>query len=192
MAMMVLGVAGSSLFGVSQELTLRPGESAKVAPDLLRQAKGESPAPGDLAKARSYTLRLDSAEEVRHSNFGALEATLTVSMPGGREIVLRPQRRKYDKSSMNNTEVALRCGLGEDLYVILRGMNEKGQTVLTVLVNPLVTWIWIGCIVMSVGAGLCVLYRAPRSIELQEPKVDKKTNERPGSRGTNPPPLRQR
>jgi cytochrome c-type biogenesis protein CcmF len=190
MAMLVLGVAGSSLFGVSQDLALLPGESAKVAPDLLRQAKGESPAPGDLAKARSYTLRLDSAEEVRHSNFGALEATITVSMPAGREIVLRPQRRKYDKSSMNNTEVALRCGLGEDLYVILRGMNENGQTVLTVLVNPLVSWIWIGSIVMAVGAGLCVLYRAPKRVEPAQPRGGQEAPAKP--KGMNPPPLRQR
>jgi len=176
MLMVVLGVAGSSLFGVSQDLAIEPGELAKVAPDVLRRGEGESANPGEIAKARAYTLRLDSTEEVRGSNYGALEATVTVSTPAGRTIVLQPQRRKYDKSSKANSEVALRCGLGEDLYLILRSINEQGQTVLTVLVNPLVTWIWIGSIVMAAGGSLCVLHRRPRRVEPPPPRAGREAS----------------
>ena len=151
MAMLVMGVAGSSLFGESKDVPLRPGESAEIG---------------------SYIVRLDSTEEVRHSNFEAIEAAVTVSTPGGRSFQLKPQRRQYDKSSQVNTEVALRTGLRGDFYLILRGVSAEGQTVFSVLLEPLVAWIWIGSIVMTVGAGLCMVYRAPWRGNTGEPQAE--------------------
>ena len=150
MAMLVTGVAGSSLFNEEKEVLLRPGESAEFG---------------------SYTVRLDSTDEVRQSNFGALEAAVTVSSPGRDSFQLKPQRRQYDKSSQANTEVALRTGLRGDFYLILRGVNAEGQTVFTVLLKPLAAWIWIGSILMTIGAAICVFYRAPRRVELSESKA---------------------
>jgi cytochrome c-type biogenesis protein CcmF len=49
------------------------------------------------------------------------------------------------------TEVAIRSTLLEDLYVILIGWEEDGTTAFKVLVNPLVSWIWIGGGVLILG-----------------------------------------
>ena len=43
------------------------------------------------------------------------------------------------------TEVAIRRGLAEDLYVVLAGFDVQNQSAtLHVVVNPLVNWIWAG------------------------------------------------
>ncbi len=49
------------------------------------------------------------------------------------------------------TEVAIRSTPVEDLYVILEGWDQSGSVAFKVLVNPLVSWIWIGGGVLVLG-----------------------------------------
>ncbi|MGH7829761.1 MAG: cytochrome c-type biogenesis CcmF C-terminal domain-containing protein, partial [Candidatus Binatia bacterium] len=46
-----------------------------------------------------------------------------------------------------------RSTLTEDLYLILSGFSDlrQGQATLKVLVRPLVAWIWVGGLVMTLG-----------------------------------------
>jgi cytochrome c-type biogenesis protein CcmF len=46
-----------------------------------------------------------------------------------------------------------RSTLTEDLYLILSGFSEvrKGQATLKALVRPLVMWIWLGGVVITIG-----------------------------------------
>jgi len=56
------------------------------------------------------------------------------------------------------TEVAIRRGLGEDLYVVLAGYDAASQSATyAVTVNPLVNWIWFGFAVMAIGTGIALL-----------------------------------
>lgn len=48
-------------------------------------------------------------------------------------------------------EVALRSTLLEDLYLVLGGWTADGTATFEVLVNPLVSWIWIGGGVLFLG-----------------------------------------
>lgn len=50
------------------------------------------------------------------------------------------------------SEVGLRPGLLEDVYVVLAGWEDGGQTAsFKVFVNPLMSWMWIGGLVMMLG-----------------------------------------
>jgi cytochrome c biogenesis factor len=49
------------------------------------------------------------------------------------------------------SNVGLRFGLREDLYVILDSVSDDGRASIQAFVNPLVTWIWIGGGVMLAG-----------------------------------------
>ena len=42
------------------------------------------------------------------------------------------------------TEVAIHTTALEDLYIILAGWQDDGTAAFTVLVNPLVIWLWVG------------------------------------------------
>jgi cytochrome c-type biogenesis protein CcmF len=56
------------------------------------------------------------------------------------------------------TEVALRRGPAEDLYVVLVGQDPETQAAtLKVRVNPLVNWIWAGVAVLLIGTVIGML-----------------------------------
>ena len=56
------------------------------------------------------------------------------------------------------TEVAIRRGIGEDLYIVLAGYDAAEQSATyAVTVNPLVNWIWFGFAIMALGTGLALL-----------------------------------
>ncbi|MHC4717290.1 MAG: cytochrome c-type biogenesis CcmF C-terminal domain-containing protein, partial [Planctomycetota bacterium] len=137
MALIVVGVAASSLHDTEADLRLAPGESAKVG---------------------RYTVRFDSLAEIHEANYLAGQAKVIVVDTAGGETVLSPEVRQYSKSEKRNTEVDVHSNLLEDVYVVLAGWKNRGeQTHLRVTVKPLVIWIWIGSITMAVGGVVCLL-----------------------------------
>jgi cytochrome c-type biogenesis protein CcmF len=133
--LVVVGVAGSSLFSQEQVLRLRPGQSGQVGP---------------------YTITLRSLDEVRYVNFTAAEATVELQVGGGEALLLRPQRRFYDTWQEPNSEVAIRSTWRDDVYLTLAGW-QAGITAIQVKVNPMVLWLWIGGVVMVLGGLFCML-----------------------------------
>jgi len=49
------------------------------------------------------------------------------------------------------TEVALRSTPAEDLYLILGGVNEDGSASIQAYINPLVSLVWLGGLIMVCG-----------------------------------------
>ncbi|MHC5005180.1 MAG: cytochrome c-type biogenesis CcmF C-terminal domain-containing protein, partial [Planctomycetota bacterium] len=133
--LVVVGVAGSSLFSQEQVLRLRPGQSGQVGP---------------------YTITLRSLDEVRYVNFTAAEATVELQVGGGEALLLRPQRRFYDTWQEPNSEVAIRSTWRDDVYLTLAGW-QAGITAIQVKVNPMVLWLWLGGVVMVLGGLFCML-----------------------------------
>lgn len=63
---------------------------------------------------------------------------------------------------------AVRTGLVEDLYVSAMNIDRESGTVgLLVMVNPLVSWLWIATVIMTVG-GMMALYSSGRSSRVVE------------------------
>lgn len=156
--MIVIGVAGSSLF--SQQWTQRVQ-------------------PGDTFVAGNYTMRFVDLGDVRGPNFNAVRATLELTDRDGVAQTVHPEVRFFDMwSDQPNTEVAIRSGWREDLYVTLAGWEQKGTiAVFQVRVNPLVLWIWVGGMLMVAGAMFSML---PRLLALartaEAPALEKTPN----------------
>jgi len=124
------GMAGSA-FSSQQEAVLRPGQTVTI---------------------NQYTLRYEGISQYPTQSAMVTAATLTVF--NGREpiAVMNPQRnihRGHEEQPM--TEVAIRSTMMEDLYVILAGIGEDGTANFKVIVNPLMMWMWIGGVLMSLG-----------------------------------------
>jgi cytochrome c-type biogenesis protein CcmF len=141
MIMTVVGVAGSSLYGTRSELKMRAGPVAKVG---------------------RYELIYNTFRHTREATYEAREARMTLVDPDGAETVLGPQVRRYYKfPKQNNSEVAIRTNLREDVYLRLTSWTSGGEMVgIDAFVKPLVMWIWIGGIAMTVGACICLLPRS--------------------------------
>ena len=149
MIMIVVGVAGSSIAPTEKPLALKAGQVEQVG---------------------QYKVRLDGLDEINEVNYVAGEARIGVSGPRLDEVILRPQRRQYHKSSKINSEVAVHTNLLEDVYIILAGWAEDRETVhVKVLINPLLLWIWIGGIAMSLGALVCLVSPARRRSKVAVP-----------------------
>ena len=139
MLLVIAGMVGSSVYGVKKEFELKPGETVPFS---------------------GGTLKYASLRETRHGNYTAVAADVTFTAADGTVTTLHPQCRFYDKSEKPATEVALDMNWKRDVYLTLAGWEKGGQVVaIQAIVNPLVSWIWAGGIVMSLGATVCLLPR---------------------------------
>jgi cytochrome c-type biogenesis protein CcmF len=138
--MLVIGVAGSAVFSQRELFQMHTGEVVQMG---------------------RYLLRFDSLEERREVNYTAIEATMSVRSADGWAGVMRPQCRFYDAwGEEPNTEVAVRSNWRDDLYLSLAGWQDGGHiAAIEARVNPVVLWIWIGGIVMVLGAVFCAVPR---------------------------------
>jgi cytochrome c-type biogenesis protein CcmF len=128
----MFGVVGSGCFSTEQVVPL---------PDNQPVAVGR------------FTLTLMGIKDVRAVNYVAEEAVIEVSTSEGQTTTLRPQLRHYAKSpNMVNSEIAIDSGWREDLYVAMAGPDETdGDLFVKVLTKPLLAWIWIGGLILTLG-----------------------------------------
>jgi cytochrome c biogenesis factor len=57
-----------------------------------------------------------------------------------------------------STEVGIHSDLREDLYVVYAGSPDGTERArFTIMVNPLVSWFWIGAVVLTIG-GLITMW----------------------------------
>ncbi|MDP2917148.1 MAG: heme lyase CcmF/NrfE family subunit [Dehalococcoidia bacterium] len=126
-----MGVIGSSVFNIEAEASIKPGESMSIG---------------------RYVLTYEKMDNFETQSKTTVSATLSVSNSG--ERLGRLVAEKYFHRNHQNpvTEVAIKSTLIEDLYVILVGWDQDGTTAFKVLINPLVSWLWIGGVVLVVGA----------------------------------------
>jgi cytochrome c-type biogenesis protein CcmF len=67
---------------------------------------------------------------------------------------MTPEKRAYHLGGGDQpqTMVAIHSVPGWDLYVVYEGTNpDTGQPIVKAFLNPLVSWIWAGVLVMVVG-----------------------------------------
>jgi len=127
--------------------------------------------PGAQARLGQYELRLAGVSPVDNPNYAAQTAVVEVSRNGRAAGALRPERRFYKAGGQAISDVAIRRGLLEDLYLNFAGLSEDGQrAVLQGYVFPLVSCIWIGSAVLVLGGSICLVpSRAEPQAPLPEP-----------------------
>ncbi len=122
-----------------------------------REASGEV-SKGDALSIGQYTLHCDDIRELDTPNYYFIEAAFNVTKDGKPVTNLYPEKRVYKASEQATSEVALRSSLKEDLYAVFAGVSEdSGKAVIQLFLNPLVSWLWIGGIVMAAGTIICIL-----------------------------------
>lgn len=113
---------------------------------------------GDLLRVKDYVLRCQTLMSGDTPNYLYQRALLTVTKDGRALGTLRPERRFYKASQQPISHVAIRKSLAEDLYVVLAGQDqETGKAIVEAFVNPLVTWVWLGGLVVFFGTLLAMV-----------------------------------
>ncbi len=130
------------------------GEAYKLEAEI-QLSRGQRTAIGH------YTLRHDGIEVTRDDQKEMTTATLSVFRDGKRLGTVHPARWQYFKHEGQPTsEVDIRRGLREDLFVVLGSFEPKSDlATFKMIVNPLVNWIWIGFVLLSLGTAIALVPR---------------------------------
>jgi cytochrome c-type biogenesis protein CcmF len=134
-------------FRVDQEATLRPGESMTV----------ESP----FGHTLGFTHL--GVSQYKAQNRIVSAATVQVTVDGRPLGVMKSEKRQhvdsFDRPTFEpSTEVGIRSGLREDIYVVYAGsVGGTEQAVYRFTINPLVWWVWFAGGVLVFG-GLVTMW----------------------------------
>jgi cytochrome c-type biogenesis protein CcmF len=128
-------------FKVQREATLKPGDSVE-----LRSPFGHT-----------YKFTHVGISQYEALNRVVSAATVQVEVDGHPAGLLTSEKRQHVDSFKRptfepSTEVGIRSGLREDLYLVFAGaVNGTEEAVYRFNINPLVWWVWFGGFVLAFG-----------------------------------------
>ena len=128
-----VGVAASSVFRAEREATMRPGDTLELS---------------------GFTVRFDNLEGKEEPHRFAVIGNFT-AFDDGREIgKMTPRLNYYEmRGGEPLTTPAVRSRFKNDLYMTLLAFEQDGSSAtVSVIVEPLVSWIWVGGVIVALGA----------------------------------------
>jgi cytochrome c-type biogenesis protein CcmF len=145
--LMFIGFTGQS-WNVDRETSLAPGQSYSVA---------------------GYTLTYARERMEVDNSARKVFADVEVSKGGTPLGQLSPAKFIYKRQPDSpQTIVAIQQRFGDDVYVIVGSINPQTKiAAFQVHINPLVTWIWLGCLILIGGSIVCMWPQ----VELGESRV---------------------
>jgi len=125
---------------------------------------------GDSMRVGAYELKMVDLKQGENENYSWSRAIMQVSKNGAPLGTLEPEKRFYLASKQGTSEVGIRPRLNEDLYLNFGGMSDDNQrAVIQAYVFPLVSWIWIGGLVLIGGTLVCLV---PSKIKMQYARTE--------------------
>ena len=138
-------------FKVQREATLKPGESVEL----------KSPF------GHTYTFTHVGISQFKQFNRYVSAATIEVARDGVPDGRIVSEKRQHftvnelgteEASFEPSTEVGIRSGLQEDIYIVFAGaVNGTEEAVYRFNINPLVWWVWAGGFILAFG-GLITMW----------------------------------
>ncbi len=157
LGVVVLGITASLTWHSAVLRDMRPGQSAKVGP---------------------YEFTLRGVREVPGPNYTARQGLFTVTEGGRYVTTMKPEVRQYSIPPMSVNRVALRPSLVADLYAAIGSPDGSGGYAVRLYHKPLISWIWLGALIMVVGGGLSL---SDRRLRIGAPARKSKAYPVPGS-----------
>jgi cytochrome c-type biogenesis protein CcmF len=106
----------------------------------------------DTMSVGPYTLECVGFTQDSNANYNSDYALLDVYENGKKQFQMAPEKRVYLASQQPQTMVAVHSVLSWDLYVVFEGTNpDTGQPIIKAFLNPLVSWIWAGVVLIVFG-----------------------------------------
>ena len=132
----VIGLAGAA-FNQSNEQELALNQKMTIGP---------------------YTLQEVGASQDSNANYDSDFAILDVYKDGKRAFQMTPEKRLYHASQQPQTMVAIHSVPEWDLYVVYEGENpDTGNPIIKAFLNPLVSWLWAGVVLIVLGTFVALL-----------------------------------
>jgi len=132
-----LGFGGNG-FKLEEQVVLEPGQQVEIGP---------------------YVVKYSALKVTDDGQKQMVTANVNVEKDGASLGGMYPARWYFrGREEEPTTEVAIRRGFADDLYLVLAAFDVGTQkSTLEVTVNPLVNWLWFGFGIMAVGTILSLL-----------------------------------
>lgn len=132
-AIAVAGLIGSSMYPFSQRFTIenQPGKTIKIS---------------------NYQLKLKGLETKAAPNKVIYQSVFDLQSKKTKKSLGRvsPKIVFYQIQQQDTREVDIRREFLRDVFVILEGIEEN-KLIVNIFINPLVSWLWAGGIIMILG-----------------------------------------
>lgn len=133
--LVVLGVAVVSHLSIEKDVAMTANDSVLV---------------------QGYHFDLTAFDDIKGANYDATQATIAIKKDEAIIGTLYPQKRNYVVTMMPMTEVGLKANLWQDIYVALGDPIDDKTWAVRIYIKPMVRFIWLGALVMALGALLAM------------------------------------
>ncbi|WP_096086536.1 heme lyase CcmF/NrfE family subunit [Agaribacterium haliotis] len=141
----LLGAGIDSIYAEQRDLRVRAGTAVEVG---------------------GYQFELLEVTRVRGPNYWADRGQFVVSRNGEQIATMQPEKRRYFSGGNMMTEAAIDAGLFRDLYVSLGDKINNSDYAVRIYMKPLVRWIWLGALLMSIGGVIAIADKRYRRVKV--------------------------
>ena len=126
---------------------------AVIGIEMFQTTTQQSLATGESLQLGGYTIRYDSLAQFPYIDGRTISRAVVSVFRNGKKLGELYPRYDYYPDGQPMTIPAIRSTLADDLYIVLVNWenNSELQTPFRVYHNPLVSWLWIGSIVLILG-----------------------------------------
>jgi cytochrome c-type biogenesis protein CcmF len=148
-AVLLLGVGLSKQLEVEKDVYMEVGDTEQVGP---------------------YTFTLSALNEGTGPNYTTVIGTVNAYKNNQWVSTLHPEKRMYNVSGTSQSQTDIDAGFLRDLYVALGEQLGPTQWSVRVYYKPFVRWIWLGGLLIALGALFAVCdkrYRIKRQTQYE-------------------------
>lgn len=110
-------------------------------------------------KIADYQVTLKDMKIVEGSNYLSRQAHFTLEKEGKVLSELYPEKRLFVVSGSMMTETAIDAGFFRDIYISLGEKLPEGGIAARIYYKPFIRWIWLGGLMVTLGAILAAFHR---------------------------------
>ena len=113
---------------------------------------------GEKIAVGSYTFSFNNITTVNGANYIASRGNFTAFKNDAQKaLILEPEKRIYAAQNSQMTEAAISSGVFEDVYISMSEQINQNSWSVRIYIKPFANWIWAGCILMAIGAGVALI-----------------------------------
>ncbi len=122
--LIIVGIATSSYFGTTKELSLKEGESFELG---------------------IYQINFDKTDYAAGKNYVARQGIFSVYKDNDLIATLTPELRVYPVNNQSTNEASIRHGFVGDIYLVIGTKDEQENYAVRAYLKPFIWLIWLGC-----------------------------------------------
>ncbi len=159
-AVMFIGFAGKAYDKMIDRTIDKPAVTdSKVQFDREHQAINLPAGTKSAWEFDGYQFLYEAMSHTSDDHKDAFTAQVSVWKDGEKISTLYPGKWTFHKGEQQTTtEVAIKVRFAEDVYLVLTGFDlDSGMANFRVYLNPLISWVWIGFLILAFGTFICLI-----------------------------------